>query len=1815
MRCWNEPWVSLWFKMKWSVVITCLCFFVGVSANSLKDPYICGIPSCTPSEKFKYLPEIIYNYEYKVSVNTWFAGSSNNRSTLDVTATAELQLVTACEGLLQLSNVTLQDQDHNYPLERSEKFVLALTQHDLRFAFHDGLISEICPHALEEDWVLNFKRGLLSLFQNSMKRFDINFKGVERDIHGTCPVDYLVRGQENTSLVLIKSRNLAQCSDRYKYQSILQTVRYNFQSDYQTWPVLNSENKCRISIDHHIYKSVNCKERHLFEPFSGTSSGAMTTVEQNLVLAKEVNKTDMQIIESQPKTWSVITVRSNLLHHHMPNARPSTGELKSARDVLKLLCQVKEPSDDDPPPSVDDKLDSGSTVGLWGSLVRASRGLPHAALTQLLSRATAICARAKKHILDALPYIASEGSVQLIKDMILEHSVDQQTRDEWLMSMAMIPRPKIGMLNSMLELLKKEKYDKVVSFTVSSMVHSYCKHTKKGLRECCEEDIPRQIMEEFQNIVNEVIHDGVVNAPRAKKTNLIIAIKSLGNIGGFKQEFSDVLVNIISDVLIPVPIRLTAIDAFRKTPCEETREYFLEMYREDYVDIEVRLASYLQVMRCPNLSTIRKIFHALKHERVNQAATFVWSHLNNLGQSSLPSRVEIQGLLSGNTVPQLDDTPDFRMFSTNYEQGVFFDQYNAGGNYEANVIFSPDSYIPRSVSLNLTIDMFGESINLLELKGRGEGFERYFESIFGNDGPLNKNKVNDQVQEQIEKLRFYRSVDDADEVKRKVDDLGYKNEALKHQFPLAELGIKVFGNEISYWSAEGDEEIRQSLARLNPQVRLMEILSGKVISYNKASLFLDTTFSVGTGCGLPLNMHLMGTSYVNMNMSGTVVDRSSSRHHTDLRGKIHPSVALNIAATMGVIAGRLSSTGVRLNTRLYTATAVEIALTLRGFQMMKLDLSLPHSRQEIFAYKSELIILHGDKELQQQGLNKNRIEQNTCSWSTFDQAIGIKLCAAYQFPNMTNLRDAPYFLLSGPSKYILSLEKADPSAKTYAMQYTWDKNDTNNMFTFSFDTPNSKEKRIFNALVSLSPNSSTAEMTFQSAKNTLKAKAMYKNLEYDKCVEASLDIDGRKQFDTVMAVKRHDIKFGYVWVPRAYWIVNEQKIAELSGTLKVKSKGGVTQVDISAEFQTKQLASRLLGYYTINGPTHGTRLQLDYQFYKNPKQTIKIEGLYSERSMGFRHDVYGELAMDSTAYPVYNFYSVLSNIKSQTHLDIKFNVSASRALKHDPSFLFAYSRVDKLSGMKLGARVMLARPRAAHAEIHFEQIGPKYNANLLLNFNPKSRDIVVSGYMCYPPGAQLYVDAELNMTLPTLHPMAVKAKIHEKQPNEFQLNALGMWFTGVDFNIDALYQDQSKTNMASHRLKVLINSSHFKDIAVDARFTQDNRQITFIGQGEYNDGKYRTLLRYILLSEQNFTTYAEVDISGKAYSVNLNADMNNNTNVNVDVHFDQLRDVHISYQRWATEKQKRLSAAVNWDANRDPSQKISVDVQLDNKGDWHHAGYMTVYYPGRLLNGEFEVLLKDWFCEWHVRMGWSTEDIILWKVKMYSVATKETVYALLSKMNTPFPGWKDTSFNLMWRYHDNLQAINGSMNWQEDYLSFGLLADYMLKTNEFYGEINAIVNSTIPTLPKAAAIARHKMVWKNSSDTLLSFQYNEDGMMMINSSWLFDRGEHENNVTGKVTLITPFPGYKSGFLRTKFVLGHKKDINGVTYLDLEDKVLKIYVNGHMRRITNCMLVMNVTHPITQFSHMSARLGLVEADRHLVAVVLTQASATGECSSS
>ena len=76
---------------------------------------------------------------------------------------------------------------------------------------------------------------------------------------------------------------------------------------------------------------------------------------------------------------------------------------------------------------------------------------------------------------------------------------------------------------------------------------------------------------------------------------------------------------------------------------------------------------------------------------------------------------------------------------------LFFDSINAGARYESNLIWSPSSFLPRSAMLNLTVDMFGKSVNLLEIGGRAEGLEQYLEMMFGPNGYFPNSKVNDAI--------------------------------------------------------------------------------------------------------------------------------------------------------------------------------------------------------------------------------------------------------------------------------------------------------------------------------------------------------------------------------------------------------------------------------------------------------------------------------------------------------------------------------------------------------------------------------------------------------------------------------------------------------------------------------------------------------------------------------------------------------------------------------------------------------------------------------------------------------------------------------------------------------------------------------------------------------------------------------------------------------------------------------------------------------------------------------------------------------------
>lgn len=180
---------------------------------------------------------------YSVDVRTLFNGTSKNESALYIQAEAQIDFVSDCDGLLTLADVRLsenpnsktpsaddgdEDGDEEPVQENNQAFSESLQEFSVRFAFQDGIISEVCPESTEINWVLNFKKGLLSMLHNSMRRFDLDHEVYEEDVHGKCEATYKVLEPNGTSLVIEKTKDLTSCEARSKLHSMVQSSSYNF---------------------------------------------------------------------------------------------------------------------------------------------------------------------------------------------------------------------------------------------------------------------------------------------------------------------------------------------------------------------------------------------------------------------------------------------------------------------------------------------------------------------------------------------------------------------------------------------------------------------------------------------------------------------------------------------------------------------------------------------------------------------------------------------------------------------------------------------------------------------------------------------------------------------------------------------------------------------------------------------------------------------------------------------------------------------------------------------------------------------------------------------------------------------------------------------------------------------------------------------------------------------------------------------------------------------------------------------------------------------------------------------------------------------------------------------------------------------------------------------------------------------------------------------------------------------------------------------------------------------------------------------------
>ena len=357
--------------------------------------------------KFKYNESLYYQYQYKVDVSTNLGdqgqGAVREESPLYIDSTVTLYFMTPCEGYLKFSNASISHDRSRYhpefPDRAGGEFKASLERHILRFAFDDGIIREVCPDPKEDVWALNLKRGVLSMLQNSMKRFDVDRRVDELDVTGICETRYKLHEAKKTSLLIRKTKNLASCIHSSKHISVIQSQTYRSplsQSRISKQPLLKSHSECEITIDHNIYQRVICNDSYQLQPLSnGIEAGVRTDLSSSLQLISETMEINLDIsdeeeeddaiheskyVDSKIEAGQIRAKRTNLFYDHAKTPRTIHGELRTSRDLLKSMCKHE---------AAEEMQESFSE--LFTKFIHSARMLNYPSLSQLFIRANSIC--------------------------------------------------------------------------------------------------------------------------------------------------------------------------------------------------------------------------------------------------------------------------------------------------------------------------------------------------------------------------------------------------------------------------------------------------------------------------------------------------------------------------------------------------------------------------------------------------------------------------------------------------------------------------------------------------------------------------------------------------------------------------------------------------------------------------------------------------------------------------------------------------------------------------------------------------------------------------------------------------------------------------------------------------------------------------------------------------------------------------------------------------------------------------------------------------------------------------------------------------------------------------------------------------------------------------------------------------------------------------------------------------------------------------------------------------------------------------------
>lgn len=453
---------------------------------------------------------------------------------------------------------------------------------------------------------------------------------------------------------------------------------------------------------------------------------------------------------------------------------------------------------------------------------------------------------------------------------------------------------------------------------------------------------------------------------------------------------------------------------------------------------------------------------------------------------------------------------DARKFSRNFEASTFWEDLNVGGGLDSNIIFTEESFLPKSGMLNLTVQLFGESVNIFEFGMRTHGIEQLLEKFFGPDGYLPDNRV----KEFLDSSRVKRDTNqEIDGLSHLYDQARSENEKI----PGGSFYTRMFGHEVLYKQFEVTDNTaipnvvdESGKAWFSVRSILDNLSTGKKSEFSKSTILLDTSYSVATCSGFPLSFSVQTAATLAVIAKGKLnVGRFLETKELEIEGTLKPSTMINVDGTLGIQIGggeKKLVSGLKLHNTLRSSTAFEVNLLMKGKNVFQLSVNVPQNRQEIIDVSSQLLTMgpNGqvliDESFEALDATSAPIESNDyvsegCSSSYISNIVGMKFCLEMNVPNKIS------FTPLRPTFLKLYLEKVDDFTG-YTVNYQFDSDPGTTRLNAVFDTPGSLFNRRVSADFLLDRGMGKIAGALESASIVLRAEGIY--TQFQKNLELSL---------------------------------------------------------------------------------------------------------------------------------------------------------------------------------------------------------------------------------------------------------------------------------------------------------------------------------------------------------------------------------------------------------------------------------------------------------------------------------------------------------------------------------------------------------------------------------------------------------------------------------------------------------------------------------------------------------------------------------------